>query len=221
MMGMGCRLAPCPPKLSLEASHRFFGPCLQCVQPQISTLLCSCRGGNCEHHPQPPAAADAASHPHAHLPLALSAMARDHSPRSCQASAPGRLVWEDGDFFGRVCQVGSNQREGERERLLTTERSHLSSSVIGACSRQGADTEVILVFGLHHIAAAKPLGRGRQGEVGKQHNAKMKSGRNHVPALTVNITTELLPIFTGETFQISTFQTNISAFPISTEVTIF
>lgn len=67
---------------------------------------------------------------------------------------------------------------------------------------------------------SKPLGRGRQGEAGKQYNAETKSGRNHVPVITVNKATELLPIFTGETSQISTFQTNISAFLNSTEVTV-
>lgn len=50
-------------------------------------------------------------------------------------------------FGGHVCRVGSIQREGERERLLTRGMSHLFSSVIGACSRQGAGTGVILVLG--------------------------------------------------------------------------
>lgn len=126
----------------------FAAPARKRLQPQISTLLCRCGDGNHERRPRPPAAADAGSRPRTR--------ARAPRPKCDGAGAfapllPGLGSGDTGlgarGFFGPAPQAGSNQSEGEREQLLTKEMSHLFSSVIGACSRQGADTEVILVLG--------------------------------------------------------------------------
>jgi len=90
-----------------------------------------------------------------------------------------------------------------------------------ARSERGAGAGVTGFSGCTVFAVAEPLGRGRQGEAGEQHDTETKSGQNRVPAITVNAAAELLPIFTGETSQISAFRTSVSAFLLSTEVTVF
>lgn len=116
-------------------------------------------------------------------------------------------------IFGHVHQVGSIQRGGERERLLTTEMSHLASSVTPACSRPGAGAEVILVLGCT-IRRWQSLSRSRpargSGEAMQCRNEKWAK-----PTCLRLLLTTLLSYHQysrGKLLEISTFQTNIPAF---------